>query len=599
MDQKEEIKTRLDIIDIIGEYVTLKPAGANHKALCPFHSEKTPSFMVSRDRQMWRCFGCSEGGDVFSFVMKIEGLDFPEALRLLAQKAGITLRRADPQLTSRRNVLLEVVEAAAGWWQELLQSSPEAAAAREYVASRGISSAAAETFGLGWAPDSWEATSAFLRQRGFSEHDIFESGLSVKKERGAGFYDRFRNRLQFPIHNAHGQVIGFGGRTLDPKETGAKYINTPATAIYNKGVVVYNLHRAKSEIRSADSAVLVEGYLDVVASWEAGVKNVVAVSGTALTADQIRLLKRFSSNIALAFDMDAAGVAAASRGIELMLTTDCNVQVIQLPFGKDPDECVRKDPAAWRQAVVQAVGFMEYSFATTLARYPLTTASNKKTAAAQLLAIIAKLGNAVERAHWLQRLANVLDVPEQILREALPTQSRSAPAAAPVSPAPERTRRQRLEERLVSLLLYRTEHLGIVLQWLGPDHLAVPMLQQIFRELVVYATQAPLDANGRPQAGLTFRGWFRDRTDAPAGLSDHLDALEMLAEREYGEFTPQAISHEVSMVCSELRRDYLRDQLKQLQGSLQAAEREGKPGVVEQLSRQFDELTNQRRLLGE
>lgn len=597
MDQKEEIKTRLDIVDIISEYVALKPAGANHKALCPFHTEKTPSFMVSRDRQGWHCFGCSEGGDVFSFVMKIEGLDFPGALRLLAGKAGVTLRRADPKIASQRNTLLEITSAAADWWHQLLAESPAAAAARAYLQSRQVKSEAVETFGLGFAPDSWDETGRNLLERGFAESQVFEAGFLVKKERGAGFYDRFRNRLMFPIHDTHGQVVGFGGRTLEAQAAGAKYINTPATAIYNKSAVVYNLHRAKSEIRTAGHAVLVEGYMDALASWEAGVKNVVAVSGTALTADQIRLLKRFSSQFYLAFDADVAGEAAAGRGIDLMLAAECGVKVITLPFGKDPDECVRQDPAAWRDAVKGAVDFMEYSFRRTLERHPPTTAENKKHAAQRLLSIIAKLGSAVERAHWLQRLANMLDVPEQILREALP-KPHAAAAAAPTPPA-ERSRRQRLEERLLSLLLYRPEHLPAALQWLGPEHLQDASHQLMYRELTVFSQARQADDERTSAAD--FLAW-RSRPGSAAAepkLGQFADALLMLAEREYGMFSSLALGQEVATVCTELRREHIREQLKGVQAALQLAERQGNSAEIEKLIRQFDALANQRRLLGE
>lgn len=596
MDQKEEIKTRLDIIDIINEYVALKPAGANHKALCPFHTEKTPSFMVSRDRQSWYCFGCSEGGDVYSFVMKMEGLDFPGALRLLAGKAGVTLRRADPKIASQRNTLLEIVTAAADWWRQLLAESPAAAPARAYLQSRQVKSDAVETFGLGYAPDSWEETGRYLRERGFSEALIFEAGLLVKKERGAGFYDRFRNRLMFPIQDTHGQVVGFGGRTLEAQAAGAKYINTPATAIYNKSAVVYNLHRAKSEIRTAGHAVLVEGYMDALASWEAGVKNVVAVSGTALTAGQIQLLKRFSAQFFLAFDADVAGEAAAGRGIDLMLAAECSVKVITLPFGKDPDECVRQDPAAWRAAVQGAVDFMEYSFRRTLAHHPPTTAENKNNAAKRLLPIIAKLGSSVERAHWLQRLANMLDVPEQILREALPKPH--AVAAAVLAGPAERSRRQRLEERLLSLVLYRPEHLPSALQWLGPEHLQDANHQHMYRELTVFS-QARQSEDEKASAA-DFLDWINRPGSAGAqNLGKFADALLMLAEREYAVFSALALGQEVATVCTELRREHIREQLKGVQAALQLAERQGNSAAVEKLIRQFDALANQRRLLGE
>ena len=598
LDPKEEIKTRLDIVDIVGEYVALKPAGTNHKALCPFHTEKTPSFMVSRDRQNWHCFGCSEGGDVFSFVMKMEGLDFPGALRLLAAKAGVTLRRADPKVASHRNTLLEIMAATAEWWHRLLVESPQAVAVREYITKRGISEAAVEAFYLGFAPDSWDATGRYLREKGFSDAHIFEAGMLVKKERGDGFYDRFRNRLMFPIHDPHGQVVGFGGRTLNPQETGAKYINTPQTGIYNKSVILYNLHRAKSEIRSVDQAVLVEGYMDALASWEAGVKNVVAVSGTALTNDQIKLLKRFTSNFTIAFDMDPAGAAAAWRGIDLMLSAECNVKVITLLFGKDPDECVRKDPAAWPAAVAAAADFMEYCFVKSFERYPKTTAANKKRAAQALLGIIAKLGSTVEQSHWLQRLANALDVPEQILRETLPAIRKNAVVTPtpPTVPAEPRVRWQLLEEQLVALLLHRPTHVAAALQWLGPEQLHQPIHHHLYGLLAVYHAERGEDGE---RSAVDFKMWLvQSGASDAASLAQTVDALTMLAERDFSAFDQTAIAREITTICTDLRREHLRRQLKDVQAELLQAEQQQRQQDVDRLSCQFSELLNQLHLLG-
>ncbi len=600
MDPKEEIKTRLDIVDVINEYVALKPAGANHKALCPFHTEKTPSFMVSRERQMWRCFGCSEGGDLYSFVMKMEGLDFPGALRHLAQKAGVTIRRGDPAVASHKNTLLEIVQAAANFWQTLLLESPQAAAARAYLKQRGVSDSAVQAFQLGFAPDSWDATGQHLRDRGFSEADLFAAGLMVKKERGAGFYDRFRNRLIFPIHDAHGTVVGFGGRALaDGPDAGAKYINTPQTAIYNKGLVVFNLHRAKPDIRTANAAVLVEGYMDALASWEAGVKNVVAVAGTALTGDQVKLLKRFTANLAIAFDMDPAGAAAAWRGIDVVLQAECGVRVITLPFGKDPDECVRQDPAAWRQAISGAVEFMQYCFTKTLAQYPPTDATNKKLAAKTLLEVIGKLGNRIEQTHWLQQLANNLSVPELILRESLPAR-RAASRAGGMASTPSRpVGRERgllLEERLVALLLYQPSQLAAALQWVGPEQFQDRRYGDLYARLAVYYNEVSA-GDGATFAEDQFSAWHARQANRRAELDEVAQTLLFIAEREYGTFAEAQIASEVATICTDLRREFLRRQLKRIQVELRAAELTRQADAIDRLTRQFSELASQLYLL--
>src|SRR3989338_6558560 len=416
--QVDEIKARIDIVDLVSEYIRLKQAGTNWRALCPFHNEKTPSFMVSRDKQIWHCFGCSEGGDIFSFIQKMEGLEFPEALRLLAQKAGVKLVSQDPKLASQRNRLLDVCQLAARFWHQVLLESAQAESVRTYLKNqRQINQTTIEDFKLGYAADSWDTLIKFLKNKGFSDQEIFLAGLSVKKERANDFYDRFRGRLMFPINDLHGNQIGFSGRTLKAEEKAGKYINTPQTLIYNKSLVVFNLDKAKEFIKKDNLAVAVEGQMDVLAAWQAGTKNVIATSGTALTLDQLQIIKRYTDSLSIAFDADLAGQSAAKRGIDLALGQELNVKVIVLQQGKDPDECIKNNPGDWLAAVKQAKSIMEYYFEQTLSRVNLHQVEGKKEAAKILLPIIAKIGNKIEQAHWLQKLAELLQVSESVLRE--------------------------------------------------------------------------------------------------------------------------------------------------------------------------------------
>jgi DNA primase len=312
----EDIKARIDIVDFINESVPLRQAGTNWKGKCPFHNEKTPSFMVSRDRGSWHCFGCSKGGDIFTFIQEQEGLDFPEALRLLAKRAGVELREYNKEEQTQRTKVLDVLRWVSRYYQEVFRKAADAEPARAYLKQRQVNEESLEDFGVGYAPAAWDTTYQALKKKGFSDDDIFQAGLTIKKDRGAGYYDRFRNRIMFPIQDVNGTVVGFSGRVLDALvdpngPVPAKYINSPQTIVYDKGHVLYGLDKAKQEMKRAGRAVLVEGQMDCLMSHQAGVKYVVATSGTALTADQVGLLRRYTTNLVLAFDQDVAGAQAS------------------------------------------------------------------------------------------------------------------------------------------------------------------------------------------------------------------------------------------------------------------------------------------------
>ncbi|MFA5954939.1 MAG: DNA primase, partial [Patescibacteria group bacterium] len=349
MTPTEEIKSRLDIADVIGEYITIKPAGANFKARCPFHEEKSASFMISKPKQIWHCFGCGEGGDIFSFVMKQEGLEFPDALRLLAAKAGIQVVAEAPEKRTERERLGRVLATSVQFWQETLWKASEARDAREYLQNRRlILPATIREWRLGFAPASWDALVMYLAKQGIAEEDMIHAGVAVRKmaSGGRGVYDRFRSRIIFPLTNAHGQVVGATGRAMPGADTEAKYVNTPETLLYKKGEVLYGLDRAKVVIRHEQRIVMVEGNVDVISSHQAGVANVVAASGTALTTEQVRLIKRYTTGIAFAFDTDSAGEAATMRGLITAMENGLDVFLITLPRRadgssyKDPDECI-------------------------------------------------------------------------------------------------------------------------------------------------------------------------------------------------------------------------------------------------------------------
>ena len=596
--QIDEIKAKIDIVDLVSEYVRLKQMGANWKALCPFHNEKSPSFMVSRDRQIWHCFGCSEGGDIFTFVQKIEGLDFPEALKFLAQKAGVKLERQNPELASQRNRLIDICNLAASFWHKILLDSSQGEKAREYLKKRQVKDETVAEFKLGYAPDSWDTLIKFLQGRGFKDEEIFLAGLSVKKERGQGFYDRFRDRLIFPIRDPHGTTVGFTGRTLKVNEQGGKYINTPQTLIYNKSFILYNLDKAKQEIKKQNLAVVVEGQMDALSSYQAGAINVVAVSGTAFTLDQLNILKRYTSNIAIAFDTDIAGESASKRGIDLALSQEMSVKIITLPKGKDPDECIKNNPADWFKAIKEAQSIMEYYFAQVKGRFDLTKPEGKREAAKILLNIINKIGNKIEQAHWLQQLGDLIKVDETVLRESLsrakkdnyPQPNSTKPIF--IKDKPVNDRNVKLSEKILSILIKFPEHLNYAIDNLALEIIKTEQLQRLYKELIIYYTKHVISSSDN-----TFEyNHFREQITT-SGLEKVADTLMLLAEKDFFDFEGGAIKNELITMISSLKKDYLHEQAKELELMIKKAETENQYQDMENLLKKSQEILSQIRLL--
>ena len=588
----ELIKSRLDIVEVVGEYVRLKQSGQNWKGLCPFHGEKTPSFMVHKEKQIWHCFGCGLGGDVFEFIEKIENVDFPEALELLARKAGVELTRApqDGQTSSQRTRLFHLLEAAAAFYQAQLQTSASAGA-KQYLLKRGVTEESINTFSLGYALPEWDKLTNHLRHEGFSIDELVAAGLALKSERGPGVYDRFRDRLMFPISDAQGRIVGFGGRTLEAnvKEASAtagqaKYINSPQGPIYNKSLILYNLFQAKEYIRAQGYALLVEGYMDVVGSWQAGVKNVAATSGTALTPEQIKLLKRYTSEIRLAFDADLAGQTASERGIDLALQAELEVKIVRLSQGKDPDEAARAGADGFKTDVERALPVGDYAFDTVLTRVDATTREGKKQAAKLLLAAIAKLPNPVERDFYLKRLAKELDVDERNLRESLPVpRATAAPTLAEAAPAATRpSREQMLSERLIALLMAFGNEFWSQTAGLEPAMLTEPMAE-IYR-------QASLQYNERQR--VDFDELKRELTYEPT-INRLIEVLLLRAEHDFADFTPPQAEQELAVVSRALKLNYYKRELKLLSDAIGVAERAHQEPELEELTLRYREVTEQ------
>ena len=422
----QEIKRRLDIVQVISEYIPTKKAGSSYKACCPFHNEKSPSMFISPEKQMWHCFGCGEGGDVFAFVMKMDGMEFRDALRHLGKKAGVELTEQTRQQSSEKSVLIEANTLAMKFWHQVLMKTADAKVAREYVKKRQLSEETVTAFGIGFAPDTWDSLKNALAKKGVTDAVLLKAGLASAREDGKGCYDRFRGRVMFPIRDVHGDVVGFTGRVMpgpdgkDPKDTG-KYVNSPQTLVYNKSAVLFALDRAKHEIKRRGYAVIVEGNMDAIASHQAGVTNVVASSGTAFTDEQMVLLKRFTSKLVLSFDADAAGELAARRSIDTAISHGFSVRVLQLPegAGKDPDDCIRKDVTMWEKAIADAVPYMQWYIDKARPKIVAADPQEKAQLAEDLLKELAKIVEPVEQAEWVRVLAAIFSTPEGMLYERL------------------------------------------------------------------------------------------------------------------------------------------------------------------------------------
>jgi DNA primase len=451
MTVTDEIKDRLDIVEVVGTYVQLKKAGRSYKGLCPFHNEKTPSFVVFPDSQNWRCFGaCGTGGDMFSFVMKRENVDFGDALALLAARAGVELKPQGETTGAEEGRLerLRTIQSdAALYFSYLLSKSEEAALARAYLERRGLTRETWETWQLGYSLDSWDALKNRFQGKGYSPQELEEAGVVIRKEETGSYYDRFRGRLMIPIRDGQGRTIGFGARILheDPAHPGPKYMNSPQTPLFDKGNVLFGMDMAKKAIRDANLAVIVEGYMDVLMSHQVGVANVVAGMGTALTEAQMRQIKRYTSNVTLALDPDVAGEHAAGRGLEAArqsLARDwepvfgptglvrhesrlkAQLRIAALPDGLDPDELAYRDVERWRQVIREARPIVDYYLAQAQREENLATAQGKANAIDRLAPLIQEVANPIERTHYVQALARLVQMDERLVTEQVARGSR-------------------------------------------------------------------------------------------------------------------------------------------------------------------------------
>ena len=454
----DDLKRQADIVRVIQDYVQLKKKGANWMACCPFHKEKTPSFSVSPQKEIFYCFGCHKGGSVFNFVMEIERVAFPEAIKIVADKVGMPLPKLvdDSRFEMRRQESDEVIQLnswALDWWQKQLASSSEGRIAREYLNKREITDETQKTFRLGYAPDSWDALSTYLRHQGATQQQIDRSGLVAKKEDGNRSYDRFRGRLMFPVFDYQGRPIAFGGRTL--KDEDAKYINSPETAAYVKGRNLFGLNLTRDEIRRQEFAILVEGFLDLIVPYQHGVRNIAASLGTALTTDQAKLLSRFARKVVVNYDGDRAGVTAAKKSIEILLAEDIEVKVLVLPDNADPDEFIRKfGVTEYQRRRAQAQPHIQFVIENALRDRNLHRPAEKAEAVEEVLPYIRAVNSRIQKREYFDMAMDGLRITDPTLRRELWQSVRDKTTHRPPSPASLTRHRQATaaEQRLLSLL---------------------------------------------------------------------------------------------------------------------------------------------------
>ena len=460
----DQIKSRLSISDVVESYLKLTKAGVNFKAVCPFHNEKTPSFFVSPGRESFHCFGCERSGDIFTFVMEIEGVGFPEALRILALKAGVELDPVKDSYKDERLTASKILEESKKFYETELKKNPEVI---EYLKSREMKGETAKLFGVGFAPDGWRNLLGLLRDKGYSDSEIEESGMLVHNEEKKSYYDRFRSRIMFPITSGAGQVIGFSGRIFggegsSEEARGGKYINTPQTILYDKSKALYGFDKAKEEIRKKDFCVIVEGQMDVIMSYQGGVRNVVAVSGTALTEEHLRAIGRLTNNLVFSFDKDEAGFEASKRGIALAFREGFSVKVVVISQGKDPADVVKEDEENWLTAVCNAEDFVVFYL-----DYLKEKEKDEKILIQKvrelILPYLAESGNSMDIAFYVGRIRDVLQMTEEAiwtdvkrLKDELKKPSsayiREKKEKSPRAPE-SLTRQATLERRLLGLLL--------------------------------------------------------------------------------------------------------------------------------------------------
>jgi DNA primase len=592
----EKIKEKIDVVDLVGGYIKLQKAGMNYRAHCPFHSEKTPSFFVFPARQNWHCFGCSLSGSIFDFVMKIEGIEFGDALKVLARRAGVELKKQDPRITTERQRLYEICEMSCCFFEKQLQFTKKGQEIENYLFKRGLNEESIKKWRIGYAPDMWQSLSDFLVSQGYSREEVVKAGMMAIKttnnERQIAsdkYYDRFRGRIIFPIFDLNSQVVGLGGRMLEgEKEGGAKYINTPNTLLYDKSRILYGLNFAKTEIRKKDFAILTEGYFDVILVHQAGFENALALSGTALSVEQMKTLKRYTPNLYTALDMDAAGDAATTKGIDLAQREDFNMKVISLPKGSDPADVAAKSAEEWRSLVENAQDIFDFYFQSAFSKFDQNKPEGKKEITNVLLLKIKEIPNKILQAHWIQQLANKIKIGEEIIWEELKKiikreESKIIFSGAEMNKDEQaaiikkiKTRKELLEERFLGLALKNSKNLEFSSSLFSPK---INLILQIIKE-----------QKEKEKIEKALKKLEKENKDIKQILNDAILTVEFDAKlKEKNTADEKHMADEIKICLKELKKIETMSQLQNISEQIKIAEQKGEKQKVKELLKEFSE----------
>jgi len=568
----DQVQARSDIVEVVSRYIPLQKAGRNFKAPCPFHNEKTPSFVVSPDKQIYHCFGCGAGGNVFSFLMKYENLSFPEVVEMLADKAGIQLPRFGPrkELTSLATQLYKVNELAIQFFQGCIPASREA---RDYLVSRGISDETVKLFRIGYSPDSWDGVLKFLDNKGIKADIAEKAGLAIANDRG-GYYDRFRKRLIFPIFDLKDRALGFGGRVLDSSLP--KYMNSPETYIYSKGRNLYGLNHTKEGIKKAGYALVVEGYLDFIIPYQAGIRNIVATLGTALTIDQVKLLKRFAGTVIMVYDPDEAGESASLRNMDLFLSEGVNVYIAELPKGFDPDGYIRKfGTEDFIKLTKASKNLFDYKMSKLSLRFDMKSAHGKASIASEMLPTISRIENAVLRSNLVKKLAEKLSVDEDSIRQELKkVKPDYTMRVYSISPVEAKKDSKSAEKMVLAILLEGESYVKKVRESLSPDEFKDSSVRDVVKAVL------DLSKDDRSINAVKLMNYFENNDAATALISESVHLSETLDNKE-----------RVLCDCiARIKKDNVKDVLGRLQDAIKLAHDSKDDTLVTKLVTEYTEL---------
>lgn len=573
MNHLEEIRGKLSIEELVGGYVQLKKAGRNLKGLCPFHNDSRPSFMVSPEKGIAYCFSCNTGGDIFKFIQLIEKVEFPEAVRLLAERTGVRLPEYKPETQDEKKRMLMANEAATQYFQSQLGHSE---AARMYFQNRNLTEVTLATFKLGFAPDSFSQLKDHLKNEGFTEKELLLAGLvSQRSVADTHTFDRFRGRVMFPICDHQGNIVGFGGRIL--LEGDPKYLNSPDTPLYNKSYVLYGLDLAKEAVKQHDLAIFVEGYMDVISCHQAGTKNVIATSGTALTPLQLKLIKRYTNNLAFAFDQDGPGMEATKRAIELAEDEGMNVKIILLNEAKDPDECIQKSKESWLKAVEQAVPVIDFYFAHAFKKFDKSNLEGKKAILEILLPIIGHYSTLLEQNEYLNRLAFELKIDVKFLWEDLKRVKSKNTYASPrkaITSSAERTVFSR-EDFLLAFILNFPEVYPLVI-----SNLINFISENSHNEKIYKTLKSVYDSESRIEIG-------KVKEHLEPELQEKIDVLSLLIDEHYQDIDGEVAEKEVLILISNINKKSDQSLKQEYTFKIRSA---SNPDEINSLLKEYDEM---------